>query len=212
MRGRRGRAVRSAFAMVPRAVAGPRPEADGPRLVVMTSNLWLGRAERARRVLRIAREHDVDVLSVQELRPKMRARGSSGASSSRTGSCCPTPARPEPGCSRSGRSRSAGGGAAARGGARGRRRAARADQGRPPAPAGQPRRRARLARGDRGAARLATARGDVQILAGDFNATLDHAELRALLDRGYIDAADAAGEGWTPTWPARHQVATARCR
>jgi endonuclease/exonuclease/phosphatase family metal-dependent hydrolase len=45
-------------------------------------------------------------------------------------------------------------------------------------------------------------RGDVQILAGDFNATLDHPEFRELLDRGYIDAADAVGEGWTPTWPA----------
>ena len=42
----------------------------------------------------------------------------------------------------------------------------------------------------------------MQILAGDFNATLDHSEFRALLDRGYLDAADAAGEGWTPTWPA----------
>jgi len=48
----------------------------------------------------------------------------------------------------------------------------------------------------------ADAQGDVQILAGDFNATLDHAELRALLDRGYTDAGDAAGAGWQPTWPA----------
>ena len=45
-------------------------------------------------------------------------------------------------------------------------------------------------------------RGDVQILAGDFNATFDHPEFRALLDRGYIDAADAVGHGLKPTWPA----------
>jgi len=45
-------------------------------------------------------------------------------------------------------------------------------------------------------------RGDVRILAGDLNATLDHPELRALLDRGYIDAADAVGVGLRPTWPA----------
>ena len=45
-------------------------------------------------------------------------------------------------------------------------------------------------------------RGDVQILAGDFNATLDHPEFRGLLDRGWIDAADSAGAGWRPTWPA----------
>jgi len=39
-------------------------------------------------------------------------------------------------------------------------------------------------------------------LAGDFNATLDHAELRDVLDRGYRDAADVTGMGLTPTWPA----------
>jgi len=40
------------------------------------------------------------------------------------------------------------------------------------------------------------------ILAGDFNATLDHAEFRDLLDRGYRDAADVSGMGLTATWPA----------
>ena len=45
---RRWRRLRSAVAMVPRAVAGPQPDAQGPRLVVMTSNLWLGQADRAR--------------------------------------------------------------------------------------------------------------------------------------------------------------------
>jgi len=39
------------------------------------------------------------------------------------------------------------------------------------------------------------------VLAGDFNATLDHAELRDVIDRGYRDAGDAAGEGLEPTWP-----------
>jgi endonuclease/exonuclease/phosphatase (EEP) superfamily protein YafD len=48
-------------------------------------------------------------------------------------------------------------------------------------------------------------RGDVQILAGDFNATLDHPELRGLLGRGYTDAADAAGKGFVWTWPARRR-------
>jgi len=38
------------------------------------------------------------------------------------------------------------------------------------------------------------------VLAGDFNATLDHDNLRGLLTDGYTDAADAAGEGLTPTW------------
>src|SRR3954462_6882376 len=56
-----------ALALVPRALAGPQPEAQGPRLVVMTSNLWLG-PPAPRALLKVAREHDVDVLSVQELR------------------------------------------------------------------------------------------------------------------------------------------------
>jgi endonuclease/exonuclease/phosphatase (EEP) superfamily protein YafD len=43
--------------------------------------------------------------------------------------------------------------------------------------------------------------GVVRVLVGDFNATLDHDELRRLLDTGYVDAADAVGKGLTPTWP-----------
>ncbi len=41
----------------------------------------------------------------------------------------------------------------------------------------------------------------VRILAGDFNATLDHAAFRGLLRAGYADAADERGEGFKPTWP-----------
>lgn len=44
--------------------------------------------------------------------------------------------------------------------------------------------------------------GPVRILAGDFNASLDHAAMRRVLDRGYDDAADRAGQGLIPTWPA----------
>lgn len=40
------------------------------------------------------------------------------------------------------------------------------------------------------------------VLAGDFNATLDHANLRDLLDTGYRDAADVMGDGLVTTWPA----------
>jgi endonuclease/exonuclease/phosphatase (EEP) superfamily protein YafD len=38
------------------------------------------------------------------------------------------------------------------------------------------------------------------ILAGDFNATLDHAQFRRLLRLGYVDAASRTGHGLTPTW------------
>jgi endonuclease/exonuclease/phosphatase family metal-dependent hydrolase len=40
----------------------------------------------------------------------------------------------------------------------------------------------------------------VAVLAGDFNATLDHWQLRRVLRRGYVDAARQAGHGLTPTW------------
>jgi endonuclease/exonuclease/phosphatase (EEP) superfamily protein YafD len=39
-----------------------------------------------------------------------------------------------------------------------------------------------------------------RILAGDFNATLDHAQFRRLLRRGYLDAASQAGNGLSATW------------
>jgi endonuclease/exonuclease/phosphatase (EEP) superfamily protein YafD len=45
----------------------------------------------------------------------------------------------------------------------------------------------------------------LRILAGDFNATLDHAELRDVIATGYVDAAEKVGEGLRATWPAdRH--------
>jgi endonuclease/exonuclease/phosphatase family metal-dependent hydrolase len=44
-------------------------------------------------------------------------------------------------------------------------------------------------------------RGAPWVLVGDFNATLDQAELRDLVDRGYRDAGDAAGKGLQPTYP-----------
>lgn len=42
-----------------------------------------------------------------------------------------------------------------------------------------------------------------RVLAGDFNATLDHSPLRNLLGSGYEDAAEVTGNGLQPTWPTR---------
>jgi endonuclease/exonuclease/phosphatase family metal-dependent hydrolase len=42
--------------------------------------------------------------------------------------------------------------------------------------------------------------GPPRILLGDFNATLDHEPLRALIAHGYRDAADATGAGLIGTW------------
>jgi endonuclease/exonuclease/phosphatase family metal-dependent hydrolase len=39
------------------------------------------------------------------------------------------------------------------------------------------------------------------VLAGDFNATADHAVFRGLLDRGWQDAHDRKGCGYDATWP-----------
>lgn len=50
-----------------------------------------------------------------------------------------------------------------------------------------------------------TGDGTPWLLVGDFNATLDHAELRDVLDRGYRDAGDATGRGLEPTWPNGHE-------
>ena len=58
-----------------------------------------------------------------------------------------------------------------------------------------------LARGHARAARPRRRRPGLRILAGDFNATLDHAELRRLIATGYVDAASIVGEGLRPSWP-----------
>ncbi len=44
--------------------------------------------------------------------------------------------------------------------------------------------------------------GPIRILAGDFNASFDQAEFRALVGSGYVDAAAARGRGLEPTWSA----------
>ena len=43
--------------------------------------------------------------------------------------------------------------------------------------------------------------GTPWVLIGDFNGTLDQAEFRGVVDRGYRDAAAATGEGLVPTFP-----------
>jgi endonuclease/exonuclease/phosphatase (EEP) superfamily protein YafD len=50
--------------------------------------------------------------------------------------------------------------------------------------------------------------GTPRILAGDFNATLDHRLLRDLLATGYRDAAASVGAGFVTTWPYFGERAT----
>jgi endonuclease/exonuclease/phosphatase (EEP) superfamily protein YafD len=44
-------------------------------------------------------------------------------------------------------------------------------------------------------------KGTPWVLPGDFNGTLDQAEFRDVVDRGYRDAADVTGKGLEPTFP-----------
>jgi endonuclease/exonuclease/phosphatase family metal-dependent hydrolase len=46
----------------------------------------------------------------------------------------------------------------------------------------------------------------LRVVLGDFNATLDHHDLLRVLDRGYVDAGDATGEGLRTTWPAGRRL------
>jgi endonuclease/exonuclease/phosphatase (EEP) superfamily protein YafD len=194
------------LAIVPRAVAGGEPDATGPRLTVMTANVYEGRGD-ARAILALARRYDVDVLSLQELTPAELARLDAA------GALRQLPYRA----------------AMPRDGASGTGLLAREPlQALPGSDAGdhaQPQAWLRLAgappvlltavhpapplsddREDQWAHALAAlpaaTTSPVHILAGDFNATLDHRALRRVLDRGYADAAERAGAGLRATWPA----------
>ncbi len=44
--------------------------------------------------------------------------------------------------------------------------------------------------------------GPTVLVGGDFNSTPDTAQFRTILNQGFSDAANQAGAGFTPTWPA----------
>ncbi|MFC7219240.1 endonuclease/exonuclease/phosphatase family protein [Streptomyces polyrhachis] len=53
---------------------------------------------------------------------------------------------------------------------------------------------------------LAGLAGPDTVLLGDFNASLDHTPMRALLAAGLRDAHTELGHGWPRTWPADHPL------
>jgi len=195
-------------AVAPRAFDGGHPAAaaGGQRLVVMTANLRFGGADAAS-LLALVREHDVDVLSLQELTSRAVARLDAAGAGELL-----------PGRALAPRRRARGSGLMAR---------------HPlrllvePIPEGRAQLRAalELPGGDElhvvavhpfppvsresehawndvlRALPGARAGGRQHMLLGDFNATLDHSELRRVIDRGYVDAAAATGRGLRPTWP-----------
>lgn len=193
--------------VVPRAVPGgqvDQPE-NGAELTVMTANLHFGEADPAALVAAV-READVDLLCVQEVTPAavrgLRRAGLERALDEAVVSTTP----------------GAGGGAIyARLPLTGTGNLGRAAgfrmpgarvrvSGRPVAVVSVhpvPPTDAESARRWRDALRALPAAGEgaeLGLLLGDFNATLDHSELRRVLDRGYVDAADVTGTGLTPTW------------
>jgi endonuclease/exonuclease/phosphatase (EEP) superfamily protein YafD len=202
-----------AHALLPRALAGPQPTVrDGVTVRVMAANLFVGQGD-ARTVVDLVRRHRVDLLALEELPPEELARldraglrrilpyrryevAGGGATSSGLFSRRPiTTLEAENSLHRQGEPR-------------GLIRTA-APPALPidlqvihPVPPINPEWRGiwhhmlgeltRPSGGDR-----------IRLLAGDFNATLDHHELRRLLgDGGYVDAADAVGAGYDTTWPA----------
>jgi endonuclease/exonuclease/phosphatase (EEP) superfamily protein YafD len=191
-------------AVAPRALPDTNPPARGQVLRVLTANLRLGSVP-PRALVDLVRRLHIDVLTVQELTPEA-AVGlySAGLPALLPGSVT----HPAP--------RSHGSGIYARfplhegspieiGAFRQEQADADLPDGRsvhivsvhPCAPA-QPSMAKCWAAGLRA---LPAADGGMRILAGDFNATLDHAGLRRLLATGYRDAADVTGEGLVSTWP-----------
>ncbi|MFG3418902.1 endonuclease/exonuclease/phosphatase family protein [Micromonospora sp. NPDC048063] len=194
--------------VAPRALPAGQPSAAGPTVRVLTANLLAGAAD-ARALVDLVERHRVDVLTVQEFTP------GAGAELDRLGLDRLLPHRhldPQPG--------TVGSGLYARfpvdeGGVRRNRGGWGFDQaygtvtvpGAPPVRVESAHPAAPYAvdqvghwRTDLAAQPPATPDGPLRILAGDFNATLDHAPLRALLATGYVDAADEVGAGLTGTW------------
>jgi endonuclease/exonuclease/phosphatase family metal-dependent hydrolase len=199
-------------ALLPRAFGGPRPD-PGPGAVtlhVMTANLFEGAGD-ARTVVRLVRRQHVDVLALEELTPdeltRLDAAGlrralpyrdsdarSFGASGSGMFSRFPLRRRPPHNAlNRNAEPRAL---VVVPGAApidlqvihppppiHGWTPIWRRMLGELPKPDGGP---------------------ELRMLMGDFNATLDHQQLRRLLggDHGYADAADATGQGLATTWPA----------
>jgi endonuclease/exonuclease/phosphatase (EEP) superfamily protein YafD len=219
-------AVLLASFVVPRALGGPSAAEGGrgPQLRVLTANLYR-QSRAATSLVALARETRADVVSIHELTPEvadaLRAAGmrellpESALEERPDGfgsglyTRAPLEDLPAPG----GKAVSAG---------RLRIRGAAPVEiyaVHPRAPLGP-------AEMDEWKAHLralppATPGGELRILAGDFNATLDHAELRRILATGYEDAAAEVGSGLRATWPSNrrfpppvtidHVLADARC-
>ncbi len=193
-------------AVAPRAFPDPRPVAVGREVTVMAANLLVGKAD-AEAVVAAVRAHDVDVLAMQELTPAMvrdleRAGleevlpyrhfvdepGGSGSGIASRYPVFPRTLTPPSTLRQAG----------ALVDLPGEDVEVLSVHPMPPVVDAGPESWQRDMAGlpDR------ALDGPVRVLAGDFNATLDHVGLRRLLNSGYVDAADQVGAGLYPTWPS----------
>jgi endonuclease/exonuclease/phosphatase (EEP) superfamily protein YafD len=201
-------------AVGPRAVPSRQPPAAGPVLRVLTANLLHGRAA-GEAVVELACRLHADVLFVQELSGDAAARLQRAGLGELLPYLVTQPVSPGTGGSIYARYPLRGGPAAALGPAAlgpAARCAAWLDlpagpsvrlaciHAAPPKPPWSP---GAVARWRNQLAALPAPADSPSILAGDFNATLDHAQFRRLLRRGYADAASQAGHGLSPTWGPR---------
>jgi endonuclease/exonuclease/phosphatase (EEP) superfamily protein YafD len=196
-----------AVCVLPRAVADhDRGITTGKRITVMTINMYIGAADPSA-IVKLVKEHDVDVLAVQEFTPPAKQ----ALSDAGLGSILPYSALADQWgpfgtglytrfpIATSGSERGAG---------NNEQVTATVDP-----PGGQPieirstHPQAPYAtsvnglwREDLDAEPHAGADGPLRIILGDFNSTLDHAPVRALIAHGYRDAADAVGKGLIGTW------------
>jgi endonuclease/exonuclease/phosphatase family metal-dependent hydrolase len=194
-----------AVLLAPRAIGdGAEARADGPRLRVMTANTYRGGVP-AEALVELVRRERVDLLAVQELTPaladrlegaglaELLPRGIGGpARRDRSGLFSRLPLRRLPPLE----------------GSKWDMASAAVD-----VPGAAPVRVVSVHveapldgddipnwRADLRSMPAAPPSGPVQLLAGDFNSTLDHDALRELIGRGYRDAAEAAGAGLRGTW------------
>ena len=190
--------------VAPRAVPGRQQALSGPRLRIAASNLYLGRGD-VKAIVELVRDHDVDVLNLVELtdeaageldraglfellphrvfRPMEAGRGSGIASRHPlTVLDLPGPALLEQPSARIELDGAA----------------VEVVAVHPIPPTTDP----ATWKAELGGLPAARPDGPIRILAGDFNATLDHAALRALLRTGYRDAAAQRGAGLRGTWPS----------
>jgi endonuclease/exonuclease/phosphatase family metal-dependent hydrolase len=205
-------AVTLAACVLPRALPDrDRWPSTGFNLTVMTINMYIGRADPGA-IVRLVRTDDVSILAVQEFTTPAK----DGLAAAGLGELLPyhsLAADPAHGTTGSGLySRFPMAGRGSERGAGGniqayatiqppQARDLAVESAHPLAP--YSRAALPLWRADLDAEPAPSPSGPPRILLGDFNSTLDHAAVRALIRRGYRDAADATGRGLVPTWGTR---------